>query len=97
MDQAYVPPLQQGKNSAEMLPQATYARTITPSDSANLPDIGTGGMLVYIGGAGNLSVDTMAGQTAVVFTGLLAGTILPVVVKRVRSTSTTATNLIALR
>lgn len=49
---------------------------------------------VWVGGAGNVSVVTHTGQT-VAFTGVTAGTLLPIRVRRVRSTGTTATNMVA--
>ena len=66
---------------------------VTPADGSDL----TGGICksLYIGGTGNVNVDTANGTT-VVFAGLPAGSILPVRVKRVRSTSTTATSIVAL-
>ena len=50
---------------------------------------------LYIGGAGNIRVTTVNGQD-VTFVGLLAGTILPVSVKRVWSTNTSVTGIIGL-
>lgn len=51
---------------------------------------------LYIGGAGNITVDMVDGGASVTFVGLLAGSILPVQVTRVYSTGTTATNILAL-
>jgi hypothetical protein len=51
--------------------------------------------VLYIGTGGNLRVLTASGQD-VLFTGLLAGTFLPVQVLKVFSTNTTAGNLVAL-
>lgn len=53
------------------------------------------GAVLYIGGAGNLKVTT-SGQDDVTFTGLNAGTFVPVQVIRVWSTGTTATTILAL-
>lgn len=50
---------------------------------------------LYIGGAGDVSV-MMAGGTTLTFVGVQAGTILPVRVQRVRTTGTTATNIVGL-
>lgn len=50
---------------------------------------------LYIGGAGNL-VAVFPDGSAVTFTGVPAGSILPIRVKRVNSTNTTATNIVAL-
>jgi len=48
-----------------------------------------------VGGAGNIKVDTLGGDT-VTFTGVLAGSILPVRILKVYSTDTTATNIVAV-
>lgn len=70
-----------------------YAENVTPSDSADLARVSRG---LFVGGAGNLSV-VMAGNGAtVVFTGVTAGSFLPIRVSRVNSTSTTATNIVAV-
>ena len=53
------------------------------------------GCVLYVGAAGNLNVLTAGGDT-IVFTGVLAGTFLPVQVVRVLSASTTATGIIGL-
>jgi hypothetical protein len=77
-------------------PNATHPAStviaITPNDATILQDDLRG---LYIGGAGNLAVITSGGQT-VTFVGLAAGTILPVSVKRVLATGTTATSILAL-
>jgi hypothetical protein len=53
------------------------------------------GAVLYIGGAGNVRVTTVAGDD-VIFVGLNAGSFFPVQVLKVWSTSTTATDIIAL-
>lgn len=79
----------------KMLP-AEYAVVVTPSDSTNLTYTTRG---LYVGGAGNVSVE-MAGtggqEETVLFTGVQAGSVLPIAVTRVNSTSTTATTIVAL-
>jgi hypothetical protein len=70
----------------------TDAFAITPHDSTNFNE---NCRAIYIGGAGNIVVVTKAGN-AVTFTGVLAGTILPVRAMRVNSTNTTATNLVGI-
>lgn len=50
---------------------------------------------IYVGGAGNVSVKNVDG-TVVTFIGVPVGTVLPIKVTVVRSTLTTATNLVAL-
>lgn len=65
---------------------------ITPSNSTDLDALTKA---VYVGGAGNLVAVDWAGNTCT-FTGVLAGTVLPIRVRRINSTSTTATNLVGL-
>lgn len=72
-------------------PAQDYA-AVTPSDSSNFSQEARG---LYIGGAGNVVAVTRTG-TAVTFTGVLAGSVLPITCVRVNSTSTTATNIVAL-
>lgn len=67
------------------------AQAITPSDTVNLSTA----MVIWVGGAGNIKVTTAQG-TAITFTGVLAGSILPVQVLRVWSTGTTATNMVGI-
>lgn len=82
----------QSLNSADSAP-AMEAAAVTPNDNADLPN----GICraLYIGGGGTVVLDTY-NNTSITFAGLQAGTILPVEVKRVRSGSTTATNIVAL-
>ena len=68
-----------------------HAAAITPDDTCNLDAVA----FVYIGVGGNMAVVTEAGEV-VTFTGVVAGTILPVLCSRVNSTNTTATNLVAI-
>jgi len=71
---------------------AERAFAITGNDSTDLTIYPRA---IYVGGAGNVKVTTLGGDT-VTFSGALAGTILPVRVVRVFSTDTTATNLLGL-
>lgn len=71
---------------------AEGATLLTPSDGADLAVIPTRGL--YIGTSGNLNVD-MADGTTVLFSNVPVG-VLPIRVKRVRSTNTTALLIIAL-
>ena len=82
----------QSLNSANTAP-AMEAAAVTPNNDSDLPN----GICraLYIGGGGNVVLDT-ANNTSLTFAGLQAGTILPLNVRRVRSTSTTATSIIAL-
>lgn len=65
---------------------------VTPHDTN---DLAIGATAVYVGGAGDMKVDTSLGQT-VTFVGLGTGVILPVRVSRIYSTGTTATDIIGL-
>lgn len=70
---------------------ALSASVVTPSDSTGIGQtIG-----LFVGGAGNVNVE-MSDGTDCLFTGVLAGQILPISVTKVNSTSTTATNIVAL-
>lgn len=51
---------------------------------------------LYVGGTGNVRVDTAGGDTDVTFTSVPAGTVLPIQAIRVKSTGTTATNIVAM-
>jgi hypothetical protein len=70
---------------------AESAIAVTTSDTVEIAV--TRGL--YIGVGGNVVV-VMADGRQVTFTGVLAGTVYPLQVKQVRSTSTTATNIVAL-
>ncbi|MFK7941611.1 MAG: hypothetical protein AB8B85_01660 [Paracoccaceae bacterium] len=67
--------------------------TITPNDSADLSPLPRA---LYIGGAGNVSVDTFGGTESLVFVGAQAGSIIPMAVRRVNATGTTATDIVAM-
>lgn len=64
---------------------------ITPHDSTDM-DLTRA---IYVGGAGNLVAVDVDG-TATTFTAVAAGTILPIRCRRINSTSTTATALVAI-
>jgi hypothetical protein len=72
---------------------ASQARTITPSDSAANNFHPTRG--VWVGGAGTVVAAMVDGGTST-FVGVPAGTLLPIQVVRINSTSTTATSMLAL-
>ena len=78
--------------SASLEAPAQYAVAVTPDDDNDLAHVSRA---LYIGGAGDVSLVTAAGDTAT-FTGLPAGFVLPVRTSRVRETGTTATGIIAL-
>ena len=66
------------------------AAAVTPSDSTQIY-----ASALYIGGGGNVAVVT-EGDDTVTFTGVQAGSMLVLRIKQVRSTSTTATNIVRL-
>jgi hypothetical protein len=68
------------------------AAAVTPHNSTDLAQTSRA---LFVGGAGNL-VAVMAGGTTVTFTGVVAGSILPIRVTRVNSTNTTATNIVSI-
>lgn len=70
---------------------ASYAASITPSDSVDFANVTR---RIYVGGAGIVQC-VMAGDGAVVPHTVPAGGVLDVRCKRVNSTSTTATLLVA--
>ena len=53
------------------------------------------GCILYVGGLGNVEVVTVGGDN-IVLPGISAGSFLPIQVTRVKATSTTAANIIAL-
>lgn len=70
----------------------TNAAAVTPSDAAKVrPTVG-----LYVGGAGDVAVVFVSGDTAT-FSAVPAGTVLPVEVVQVKATGTTATLILALR
>lgn len=71
---------------------ANNAVLVTPDDDN---DLGFASRALYVGGAGNLDVVMLGGDT-VTFTGVPAGVILPIRVSRVLET-TTATAILSLR
>lgn len=68
----------------------TRAAAVTPSDTTEIFAVA-----LYVGTTGNLAVVTEGGDT-VTFVGCPAGLIIPVRVKQVKSTNTTATDIVRL-
>tara|TARA_R110000868_G_scaffold317557_1_gene578393 strand:- start:294 stop:536 length:243 start_codon:yes stop_codon:yes gene_type:complete len=64
---------------------------VTPSDTTALDF-----QAVYIGVAGNVAISSSDSATAVTFTGVTAGSILPIKGKRIMATNTTSTNMVWL-
>ena len=71
---------------------AGYGVAITASDTDDLPHLTRA---IYVGGAGNMVVVWEDGTTTT-FTGVTAGSVYPVRARRVNSTDTTASELVAL-
>lgn len=71
---------------------APRAAAITPSDTDNLAQYARA---LYVGVGGDVKVTTLGGDT-VTFTAVSGGGVLPICVRKVFSTGTTATNILAL-
>jgi len=71
---------------------AAGGSVVVPSDTIALPRITRG---VYVGGTGNVTV-VMADDSMLQFVAVPAGVVLPVRVKRINATGTSAVNMIAL-
>ena len=72
---------------------ASEAADITPDDVQDLPDIAYG---IYVGVAGDVTVDLKNGGSNITFKNAVQGQILEIVATRVYATGTTATSLVAL-
>lgn len=72
---------------------ADSAVVITPDDNTDLVN---NTKSIYVGGTGNLSVVMLGDGSTVLFSGIPAGAILPIQVKRIRATGTTASLIVAL-
>jgi hypothetical protein len=66
-----------------------------PPDDNN--DVTGGACFVYVGTGGDLNLVAAGDTAAVVLKNVPTGSLLPLKVARVKSTSTTATNLVAVR
>ncbi len=66
---------------------------VIPNDSA---DLALATRALYVGGFGNVAVVTVGGSD-VIFAEVAAGSVLPVRVRRVKATGTTATAILGLR
>lgn len=68
------------------------AVAVTPHDTNTIRPT----VALYVGGAGNVAV-VFTNDEAATFTGVTVGTVLPIEVKQVKATNTTATAILALR
>lgn len=81
--------------------QAFNAQVVTPNNSQDLVLSGgvisgiDNGACLYIGTGGNITITTIGGQT-VTLNNLADGVFVPIQVKRVFATGTTASNILAL-
>lgn len=71
---------------------ATDAFAITPNDSADLVQVTRG---LFVGAGGDVVIVTRAGTTAT-FTNIQGGAVLPLRVRRILATGTTASGIIGL-
>ena len=80
--------------AAQTTTPAINAKAITPADS----DLTNFTRAIWVGGAGDLAVrmEGDLGDQDVTFVAVTAGALLPIVAKQIRSTGTTATNIVAL-
>jgi hypothetical protein len=69
------------------------AASVTPNDGA---DLAFTARALYVGGAGDVTAILKGDAVAVTFKNVAGGTILPVAARRVMSTGTTATFIVAL-
>lgn len=78
--------------TADQAAPARQWKTVTPSDTVNMP---LGCCAIYVGGAGDVAL-VGEDDVAKTFSAVAAGSILPCQAKRVNSTNTTATLMLAL-
>jgi hypothetical protein len=83
-------------SSDSVLSPARSASTVSPSDSNDFLDSGVVPKALYVGGAGNVAVRLVDDAGTVTFVAVPAGAILPVRPRRVLSTGTTASSIVAL-
>lgn len=76
----------------EMMPDSSF-RAVSPSDTVNIKN-GPARSL-YIGVTGDV-VAINENNVAITFKNAVQGSVIPIVTKRVNSTGTTATNIVAL-
>lgn len=69
---------------------------VTPSNSADIAQLNNEyPRALWVGGAGDVAVVTPDGVASTIV-GVTAGTLLPIQVRRVNSTNTTATSMVAI-
>ena len=81
-----------GTSAGISAPGLSFA-AVTPSDTVDLPVTARG---LFVGTAGNVAVIGAGDSLPVTFKNVANGTVLPLCVKRVLATGTTATDIVAL-
>jgi hypothetical protein len=81
---------------AQQLQPYNDVQLISKSDTLNIYADGGLTDAILVGGAG-IVVGVLQNDTTVTITGVIAGALLPIAIKRVNSTTTSATNMVALR
>lgn len=71
---------------------AFHGFAVTPNDSAELSEVTRA---IYVGSAGDVAI-TMSSNATIIMENIPAGTLLPVRVRKVSATGTTASALIGL-
>jgi len=75
----------------------TKASAVTPHDTNELSGyIGSGWDSIYIGVTGDVNMILQDDTSAVVFKNMTQGTLYPIAAKTIKSTSTDATDIVAL-
>ncbi len=68
------------------------AESVTPTDDTYIGDVDG----IYVGGAGDVAVKMRSTSSSLTFTGVAAGSILPIKPFSIQSTNTTATGIIRI-
>ncbi|WP_332699074.1 spike base protein, RCAP_Rcc01079 family [Devosia sp.] len=71
---------------------ATHGFHVSPNDAVDLPDVTRA---IYVGGSGALEATLVSGAD-ISLAGIAAGTILPLRIRRIKATGTTATFIVGL-
>lgn len=76
-----------------LISPAQTAFAITPSDQSELPEATRA---IYVGGGGDILVQMIDGGDEVLFRNIIPGSLLPIRLKAVKATGTTATQIVGL-
>lgn len=71
---------------------ATTGFAVTPADGTDLPEVTRA---IYVGTSGDVAA-VLASGAELIFTGVAGGTVLPVRLRRIKATGTTAGTLVGL-